>query len=178
MSKELFGKALLGILAGAMASAIKEVEQEAEAGLVNREIEMFGRKLSGSERTALCGLIDFDKQHGTNQAEVFKESIKYAVAQEKALQAEQAGNTNGDDHHGGLPKEVLELLSEKLGVPISDMRVVNGGELNLSDIFGLDDEDEETHCPLCAGGEAKDHLLMKLKEHEEEAERIRALLNN
>ena len=179
MSKELFGKALLGILAGAMASAIKEVEQEAEQDLGTHEQRIFGRELTESERTALCGLIDFDKQHGTNQAEVFKESIKYAVAQEKALQAEQAGNTNGDDHHGGLPKEVLELLSEKLGVPISDMRVVNGGELNLSDIFGLDDDEKEcTHCPSYAGGEAKDHLLMKLKEHEAEAQRIRDLLNS
>ena len=178
MSKELFGKALAGILFGAMARAIKEVEKETEAGLVNREIEMFGRELTESERASLLQLIKIDNEHGTNQAEVFKESIKYAVAQEKALQAEQAGNTNGDDHHGGLPKEVLELLSEKLGVPISDMRVVNGGELNLSDIFGPDDEDEETHCPSCAGGEAKDHLLMQLKEHEAEAQRIRDLLNS
>lgn len=179
MKDQLIGKALLGILAGAMASAIKEVEQEAEQDLASHEVRIFGRELTESERTALCGLIDFDKQHGTNQAEVFKESIKYAVAQEKALQAEQAGNTNGDDHHGGLPKEVLELLSEKLGVPISDMRVVNGGELNLSDIFGLDDDEKEcTHCPSYAGGEAKDHLLMKLKEHETEAQRIRDLLNS
>jgi uncharacterized protein YggU (UPF0235/DUF167 family) len=51
--------------------------------------------------------------------------------------------SNGHDQHGGLPKEVLELLSEKLGVPISDIHVVNGGELNPSDIFGPDDEDEE-----------------------------------
>ena len=179
MKDQLIGKALLGILAGAMASAIKEVEQEAEQDLASHEVRIFGRELTESERTALCGLIDFDKQHGTNQAEVFKESIKYAVAQEKALQAEQAGNTNGDDHHGGLPKEVLELLSEKLGVPISDMRVVNGGELNLSDIFGLDDDEKEcTHCPSYAGGEAKGHLLMKLKEHETEAQRIRDLLNS
>jgi hypothetical protein len=179
MKDQLIGKALLGILAGAMASAIKEVEQEAEQDLASHEVRIFGRELTESERTALCGLIDFDKQHGTNQAEMFKESIKYAVAQEKALQAEQAGNTNGDDHHGGLPKEVLELLSEKLGVPISDMRVVNGGELNLSDIFGLDDDEKEcTHCPSYAGGEAKDHLLMKLKEHEAEAQRIRDLLNS
>lgn len=179
MSKELFGKALAGILFGAMASAIKEVEQEAEAGLVNREIEMFGRELTESERTALCGLIDFDKQHGTNQAKVFKESIKYAVAQEKALQAEQAADTDGHDQHGGLPKEVLQALSKKLGVPILDMRVVNGGELNLSDIFGFDDDEKEcTHCPSYAGGEAKDHLLMKLKEHEAEAQRIRDLLNS
>lgn len=126
MKDQLIGKALLGILAGAMASAIKEVEKETEAGLVNREVRIFGRELTESERTALCGLIDFDKQHGTNRAEMFKESIKYAVAQEKALQAEQAGNTNGDDQHGGLPKEILELLSEKLGVPISDIHVVNG----------------------------------------------------
>lgn len=175
MNKQLLGKALMGILAGAMASAIKEAEQEAEQDLASHEVRIFGRELTESERTALCELIDFDKQHGTNQAEVFKESIKYAVAQEKALQAEQAGNTND---HGGLPKEVLELLSEKLGVPISDIRVVNGGELNLSNIFGPDDEDEETHCPSYAGGEAKDHLLMQLKEHEAEAQRIRALLNN
>ena len=175
MNKQLLGKALMGIVMGAMASAIKEAEQD----LASHEQCIYGRELTESERTALCGLIDFDKQHGTNQAEVFKESIKYAVAQEKALQAEQAGNTNGDDQHGGLPKEVLELLSEKLGVPISDIRVVNGGELNLSDIFGPDDEDEEcTHCPSYAGGEAKDHLLMKLKEHEAEAQRIRDLLNS
>ena len=179
MKDQLIGKALMDIAMGAMASAIKEVEQEAEQNLASHEVYIFGRELTKSERIALCGLIDFDKQHGTNQAEVFKESIKYAVAQEKALQAEQAGNTNGDDHHGGLPKEVLELLSEKLGVPISDIRVVNGGELNLSDIFGPDDEDEEcTHCPSYAGGEAKDHLLMKLKEHEAEAQRIRDLLNS
>ena len=165
----------MGIVMGAMASAIKEAEQD----LGTHEQRIFGRELTDPERTALCGLIDFDKQHGTNQAEVFKESIKYAVAQEKAL---QAGNTNGDDQHGGLPKEVLELLSEKLGVPISDIRVVNGvakGELNLSDIFGPDDDEKEcTHCPSYAGGEAKDHLLMQLKEAEQEAERIRALLNN
>ena len=170
MNKQLLCKVLMG----AMASTIKEVKQD----LASHEVRIFGRELTESERTALCGLIDFDKQHGTNQAKVFKESIKYAVAQEKALQAEQAGNTNGDDHHGGLPKEVLELLSEKLGVPISDMRVVNGGELNLSDIFGPDDEDEETHCPSYAGGKAKDHLLMQLKEHEAEAQRIRNLLNS
>ena len=175
MKDQLIGKALMGILAGAMASAIKEAEQEAEQDLASHEEYIFGRELTESERTALCGLIDFDKQHGTNQAEVFKESIKYAVAQEKALQAD---NNDGDDHHGGLPKEVLELLSEKLGVPISDIRVVKSGELNMSDIFGPDDEDEETHCPSYAGGEAKDHLLMQLKEHEAEAERIRALLNN
>ena len=174
MNKQLLGKALMGIVMGAMASAIKEAEQD----LASHEQRIYGRELTESERTALCGLIDFDKQHGTNQAEVFKESIKYAVAQEKALQAEQATNTDGHDQHGGIPNEVLELLSEKLGVPISDIRVVNGGELNLSDIFGPDDEDEETHCPSCAGGEAKDHLLMQLKEHEAEAERIRALLNN
>ena len=182
MKDQLLGKALMGIVMGAMASAIKEVEQEAEQNLASHEVYIFGRELTESERTALCGLIDFDKQHGTNQAEVFKESIKYAVAQEKALQAEQATDTDGDDHHGGLPKEVLELLSEKLGVPISDIRVVNGvakGELNLSDIFGPDDDEKEcTHCPSYAGGEAKDHLLMQLKEAEQEAERIRALLNN
>lgn len=172
MSKELFGKALLGILAGAMASAIKEVEEETEQNLASHEVYIFGRELTKSERTALCGLIDFDKQHGTNQAEVLKESIKYAVAQEKALQAE-------DNQHGGLPNEVLQMISEKLGVPISDMHVVNGGELNLSDIFGFDDDEKEcTHCPSCAGGEAKDHLLMKLKEHEAEAQRIRDLLNS
>ena len=176
MNKQLIGKALLGILAGAMASAIKEAEQEAEQDLASHEAYIFGRELTESERTALCGLIDFDKQHGTNQAQVFKESIKYAVAQEKA---EQAGNTNGDNQHGGLPNEVLELLSEKLGVPISDMHVINGGELNLSGIFGPDDEDEEcTHCPSYAGGEDKEALAAKLKEHEEAAERIRALLNN
>ena len=177
MKDQLIGKALLGILAGAMASAIKEVGEQDAQDLASHEVRIFGRELTESERTALCGLIDFDKQHGTNQAEIFKESIKYAVAQEKALQAEQAGNTNGDDHHG-LSKEVLELLSEKLGVPISAMRIVPAGELNLSDIFGPDDEDEETHCPSYAGGEAKDHLLMKLKEHEAEAQRIRALLNS
>ena len=175
MNKQLLGKALMGIVMGAMASAIKEAEQD----LASYEQRIYGRELTESERTALCGLIDFDKQHGTNQAEIFKESIKYAVTQEKALQAEQATDTNGHDQHGGLPKEVLELLSEKLGVPISDMRVVNGGELNLSDIFGLDDDEKEcTHCPSYAGGEAKDHLLMKLKEHEAEAQRIRALLNS
>ena len=169
MNKQLLGKALMGIVMGAMASAIKEVEQEAEQNLASHEVYIFGRELTESERATLCELIDFDKQHGTNQAKVFKESIKYAVAQEKALQAEQAGNTNGDDHHGGLPKEVLELLSEKLGVPISDIRVV----------FSPDDEDEEcTHCPSYAGGEAKDHLLMQLKEHEAEAQRIRDLLNS
>ena len=175
MNKQLLGKALMGIVMGAMASAIKEAEQEAEQDLASHEQRIYGRELTESERTALCGLIDFDKQHGTNQAEVFKESIKYAVAQEKAL---QAGNTNGDDQHGGIPNEVLQALSEKLGVPISDIRVVNGGELNLSGIFGPDDEDECTHCPSYAGGEAKDHLLMQLKEHEAEAERIRALLNS
>ena len=175
MNKQLLGKALMGIVMGAMASAIKEAEQD----LASHEQCIYGRELTESERTALCGLIDFDKQHGTNQAEVFKESIKYAVAQEKALQAEQATDTDGHDQHGGIPNEVLQALSEKLGVPISDIRVVNGGELNLSDIFGPDDEDEEcTHCPSYAGGEAKDHLLMKLKEHEAEAERIRDLLNS
>ena len=117
MNKQLLGKALMGILAGAMASAIKE--------------------------------------------------------------AEQATDTNGHDQHGGIPNEVLQALSEKLGVPISDIRVVNGGELNLSGIFGPDDEDEEcTHCPSYAGGEAKEALAAKLKKHEAEAERIRALLNN
>ncbi len=112
MNKQLLGKALLGILAGAMASAIKETEQEAEQDLASHEVYIFGRELTKAERTALCGLIDFDKQHGTNQAEVFKESIKCAVAQEKALQAD------GDDQHGGIPNEVLQALSEKLGVPI------------------------------------------------------------
>ena len=161
MKDQLLGKALMGIVMGAMASAIKEVEQEAEQNLASHEVYIFGRELTESERTALCGLIDFDKQHGTNQAEVFKKSIKYAVAQEKALQAEQAGNTNGHDQHGGIPNEVLQALSEKLGVPISDMRVVNGGELNLSDIFGPDDDEKEcTHCPSYAGGEAKDHLYV------------------
>lgn len=179
MSKELFGKALAGILFGAMARAIKEVEEETEAGLASHEVRIFGRELTESERTALCELIDFDKQYGTNQAEIFTESVKYAVAQEKALQAEQAGNTNGDNQHGGLPNEVLQMISEKLGVPISDMRVVKGGKLNMSDIFGPDDEDEEcTHCPSYAGGEAKAHLLMQLKEHEAEAQRIRTLLNS
>ena len=178
MKDQLIGKALMGIVMGAMASAIKEVEQEAKQDLASHEVRIFGRELTESERTALCGLIDFDKQHGTNQAEIFKESIKYAVAQEKALQAEDEIKQHGDNQHGGLPNEVLQMISEKLGVPISDMRVVNGGELNLSDIFGPDDEDEETHCPSCAGGETKDHLLMQLKEHEAEAQRIRALLNN
>ena len=179
MNKQLLGKALVGIVMGAMASAIKEAEQEAEQDLASHETYIFGRELAESERTALCELIDFDKQYGTNQAEIFKASIKCAVAQEKALQAEQAGNTNGDNQHGGLPNEVLQMISEKLGVPISDMRVVKGGKLNMSDIFGPDDEDEEcTHCPSYAGGEAKAHLLMQLKEHEAEAERIRALLNN
>ena len=179
MNKQLLGKALMGILAGAMASAIKEAEQEAEQDLASHEAYIFGRELTESERTALCGLIDFDKQHGTNQAQVFKESIKYSVAQSKAVQAEDEIKQRGDDHHGGLPKEVLELFSEKLGVPISDIRVVNGGELNLSGIFGPDDEDEEcTHCPSYAGGEDKEALAAKLKKHEAEAERIRALLNN
>ncbi len=59
------------------------------------------------------------------------------------------------------------------------MRVVNGGQLNLSNIFGLDDDEKEcTHCPSYAGGEAKDHLLMQLKEHEAAAQRIRDLLNS
>ena len=168
MNKQLLCKVLMG----AMTSTIKEVKQD----LASHEVRIFGRELTESERTALCGLIDFDKQHGTNQAKVFIESVKYAVAQEKAL---QAGNTNGDDQHGGIPNEVLQALSEKLGVPISDMHVVNGGELSLSDIFGLDDNEKEcTHCPSYAGGEAKDHLLMKLKEHEAEAQRIRDLLNS
>jgi hypothetical protein len=161
-----------------MASAIKEVEQEAEQDLASHEVRIFGRELTESERTALCGLIDFDKQHGTNQAEIFKESIKYAVAQEKALQAEDEIKQRGNGQHSDIPKEILHAISEKLGVPISDMRVVNGGELNLSDIFGPDDEDEETHCPSYAGGEAKDHLLMQLKEHEAKAQRIRNLLNS
>ena len=179
MNKQLLGKALMGILAGAMASALKEAEQEAEQDLASHEVRIFGRELTESERTALCELIDFDKQHGTNQAIFFTESVRYAVAQEKALQAEQATDTDGHDQHGGIPNEVLQVLSEKLGVPISDMRVVNGGELNLSDIFGLDDDEKEcTHCPSYAGGKAKDHLLMQLKEHEAEAQRIRALLNN
>ena len=171
MNKQLLCKVLMG----AMASTIKEVKQD----LASHEVRIFGRELTESERTALCELIDFDKQYGTNQAEIFKASIKCAVAQEKALQAEQAGNTNGDNQHGGLPNEVLQMISDKLGVPISDMRVVNGGKLNMSDIFGPDDEDEEcTHCPSYAGGEAKAHLLMQLKEHEAEAQRIRALLNS
>ena len=178
MKDQLIGKALLGILAGAMASAIKEVGEQDAQDLASHEVRIFGRELTKSERATLSGLIRFDNQHGTNQANIFTESVKYAVAQEKALQAEQAGNTNGDDHHGGIPNEVLQALSEKLGVPISDIHVVNGGELNPSDIFGPDDEDEETHCPSCAGGEAKDHLLMQLTEHEAEAQRIRALLNN
>lgn len=177
MKDQLIGKALLGILACAMASAIKEVEQEAEQDLASHEVHIFGRELTESERTALCGLIDFDKQHGTNQAEMFKESIKYSVAQSKAVQAEQAGNTNGDDHHGGLPKEVLELLSEKLGVPISDMRVIRGedAEINLSDIFDLGESCG--NCPSCRG-EDKEALAAKLKEHEAEAQRIRDLLNS
>ena len=62
MKDQLIGKALLGILAGAMASAIKEVEQEAEQDLASQEVRIFGRELTESERTALCGLIDFDKQ--------------------------------------------------------------------------------------------------------------------
>lgn len=168
MKDQLIRKALMGIVMGAMASAIKEVEQEAEQNLASHEVRIFGRELTDAERTALCDLIDFDKQHGTNQAEIFKESIK----------AEQATDTNGHDQHGGLPKEVLELLSKKLGVPISDIHVVNGGELNPSDIFGPDDDEKETHCSSYAGGEAKDHLLMKLKEHEAEAQRIRDLLNS
>ena len=168
MNKQLLGKALMGIVMGAMAQAIKEVKED---DLSTHEERIYGRELTESERITLVELIKFDKLHGTNQAEVFKESVKYAVAQEKALQAD----TN---QHGGIPQEVLQAISEKLGVPISDMRVVNGGELNLSDIFGPDDEDEETHCPSYAGGKAKDHLIMQLKEHEAEAERIRALLNS
>ena len=175
MNKQLLGKALMGIVMGAMASAIKEVEQETEQNLASHEVRIFGRELTESERTALCELIDFDKQHGTNQAKAFKESIKYAVAQEKALQAEQATDTNGHDQHGGIPNEVLQALSEKLGVPISDMRVVNGGELNLSDIFDLGESCG--NCPSCRG-EDKEALAAKLKEHEAEAERIRDLLNN
>ena len=138
MNKQLLCKVLMG----AMASTIKEVKQD----LASHEVRIFGRELTESERTALCGLINFDKQHGTNQAEIFKESIKYAVAQEKALQAEQATDTNGHDQHGGIPNEVLQALSEKLGVPISDMHVVNGDELSLSDIFGLDDNDHHFGC--------------------------------
>ena len=175
MSKELFGKALAGILFGAMARAIKEVEEETEAGLVNREIEMFGRELTESERASLLQLIKIDNEHGTNQANIFTESIKCSVAQSKVVQAEQLADTN---QYGGIPQEVLQAISEKLGVPISDIRVVNGGKLNLSDILGSDDETECTHCPSYAGGEAKDHLLMKLKEHEAEAQRIRDLLNS
>ena len=179
MNKQLLGKALMGILAGAMASAIKEAEQEAEHNVASHEAYIFGRELTESERTALCGLIDFDKQHGTNQAQVFRESIKYAVAQGKALQAEDEIKQHRDNQHGGIPNEVLQALSEKLGVPISHIRVVNGGELNLSGIFGPDDEDEEcTHCPSYAGGEDKEALAAKLKKHEAEAERIRALLNS
>ena len=152
-------------------------EKEAEQDLPAHEVRIFGRELTESERTVLCGLIYFDKQHGTNQAEVFKESIKYAVTQEKALQAEEQGNTNGDDHHGGLPKEVLELLSEKLGVPISDIRVIRGedAEINLSDIFDLGESCG--NCPSCRG-EDKEALAAKLKEHEAEAQRIRDLLNS
>ena len=178
MNKQLLGKALMGIVMGAMASAIKEVEQEAEQNLASHEVYIFGRELTDSERTALCGLIDFDKQHGTNQAEVFKKSIKYAVAQEKALQAEQATDTDGDDDQfGGLPKEVLNEISERLGVPLSAMRVIRGedAEINLSDIFDLGESCG--NCPSCRG-EDKEALAAKLKEHEAEAERIRALLNN
>ena len=178
MKDQLLGKALMGIVMGAMASAIKEVEQEAEQNLASHEVYIFGRELTDSERTALCGLIDFDKQHGTNQAEVFKKSIKYAVAQEKALQAEQATDTDGDDDQfGGLPKEVLNEISERLGVPLSAMRVIRGedAEINLSDIFDLGESCG--NCPSCRG-EDKEALAAKLKEHEAEAERIRALLNN
>ena len=176
MKDQLIAKALLNILAGAMARAIKEVK---EGDLGTHEVRIFGRELTESERTALCGLIDFDKQHGTNQAEVFKESIKYAVAQEKALQAEQlATDTDGDDDQfGGLPKEVLNEISERLGVPLSAMRVIRGedAEINLSEIFDLGESCG--NCPSCRG-EAKDHLLMQLKEHEAEAQRIRDLLNS
>ena len=151
MNKQLLGKALMGILAGAMASAIKEAEQEAEQDLASHEVRIFGRELTESERTALCGLFDFDKQHGTNQAEIFKESIKYAIAQEKALQAEKHA-IDTEDQYGGIPKDILYALSEKMGVPVSYIRVISGGELNLSDILGSDDETECTHCPSYAGG--------------------------
>ena len=95
-------------------------EKEAEQDLPAHEVRIFGRELTESERTVLCGLIDFDKQHGTNQAEVFKESIKYAVTQEKALQAEEQADTN---QHDSIPDEVLQMLYE-LGLPISDIRVI------------------------------------------------------
>ena len=179
MNKQLLGKALLGILAGAMASAIKEVGEQDAQDLATSEMGIFGRELTESERATLSGLIDFDEQHGTNQAYIFTESVKYAVAQEKALQAEDEIKQRGNGQHSDIPKEILHAISEKLGVPISEIHVVKGDELNLSDIFGPDDEDEEcTHCPSYAGGEAKDHLLMKLKEHEAEAQRIRDLLNS
>ena len=174
MNKQLLGKALMGIVMGAMAQAIKEVKED---DLSTHEERIYGRELTESERITLVELIKFDKLHGTNQAEVFKESIKYAVAQEKALQAEKHA-IDTEDQYGGIPKDILYAISEKLGVPISDMRVVKGGELNLSDILGSDDETECTHCPSYAGGKAKDHLIMQLKEHEAEAERIRALLNS
>ena len=121
MKDQLIAKALLNILAGAMARAIKEVK---EGDLGTHEVRIFGRELTESERTALCGLIDFDKQHGTNQAKVFKESIKYAVAQEKALQAEEQADTN---QHDSIPDEVLQVLYE-LGLPISDIRVIAEAE--------------------------------------------------
>ena len=179
MSKELFGKALAGILFGAMARAIKEVEEETEAGLVNREIEMFGRELTESERASLLQLIKIDNEHGTNQANIFAESIKYSVAQSKAVQAEQlAADTDGDDDQfGGLPKEVLNEISERLGVPLSAMRVIRGedAEINLSDIFDLGESCG--NCPSCRG-ENKEALAAKLKEHEAEAQRIRDLLNS
>ena len=95
-------------------------EKEAEQDLPAHEVRIFGRELTESERTVLCGLIYFDKQHGTNQAEVFKESIKYAVTQEKALQAEEQADTN---QHDNIPDEVLQMLYE-LGLPISDIRVI------------------------------------------------------
>ena len=172
MNKQLLCKVLMG----AMVSTIKEVKQD----LASHEVRIFGRELTESERASLLQLIKIDNEHGTNQANIFAESIKYSVAQSKAVQAEQlAADTDGDDDQfGGLPKEVLNEISERLGVPLSAMRVIRGGELNLSDILGPDDEDECTHCPSYAGGEAKDHLLMKLKEHEAEAQRIRNLLNS
>ena len=176
MKDQLIGKALLNILAGAMARAMKETKED-EQDLSVHEVRMFGRELTESERTALAELIRFDKQHGTSQAETFKESIKYAVAQEKALQAEKHA-IDTEDQYGGIPKDILYALSEKMGVPVSNIRVISGGELNLSDILGSDDETECTHCPSYAGGKAKDHLIMQLKEHEAEAQRIRDLLNS
>ena len=94
------------------------------------------------------------------------------------MQAEQATDTDGDDDQfGGLPKEVLNEISERLGVPLSAMRVIRGedAEINLSDIFDLGESCG--NCPSCRG-EDKEALAAKLKEHEAEAERIRALLNN